>query len=711
MKFRSKSARWLGALALSAVAAAPLSAQVETVQRIAGMIAIAADEYGKAVDAQGRLISNEEYQEALGFLTEAKTSASRLPAERRGAGAVLDSIIAAVNAKRPVAEVKALASRFATALGAGAALDLPKLPLDPDSGGRIYQSTCASCHGARGLGDGPAAKGMNPVPAAVGSMTFMQNVAPSLMFQKVSVGVKGTSMAGFADKLSVADRWNVIAYLTQLRYRNVDAAHGEGLYGQNCASCHGMKGGGDGVLARELSKLPPAIGTFAWQVQRSDSEMAVALRQGVPGSPMPPMRGLSPAEEQEIVSYLRGIAMRQDHAAIEGDSNDASAGAAHSLNLLEQSLSAARAGNLDDAVDRATDSYIAFEPVETRSRPKNPGLVSTMEQTYTRFKAAVRGGNIRQAEQEQARIEGNMPSVLALTKPAGSGLEAFWQSFLIILREGFEAILVIGAVVTFLLKTGHRERLRSIWLGVGAALVASALTAIVLSTVLKKIPASREIIEGLTMLVAVGVLFSVSYWLISRVEAAKWQAFIKEKVTDALNHGGGRALTIVAFLAVYREGAETALFYQALANEGPNIVGPLMLGIVAGFAALAVIFTLFYKFGVKIPLRPFFGVTSVLLYYMAFVFIGKGVRELQEGNAVSATFIHFPTVDWLGLYPTWETLLAQLALFVLFAFAVLKTFWPKRSVTLPTVPVAVPAPQVEQLLARIETLEKKVADL
>ena len=708
MKFGSKMARCPGLFILLALAAAPLAAQVETVQRIAGMVAIAADEYGKGIDAQGRLISIEEYQEAVGFLSEARTSAGRLPAERRGSSAILDTLISAVNAKRPVTEVKALAARFAAALGSGAALDLPKLPLDPDSGARIYAASCASCHGPRAMGDGPAAKGMNPAPPPIGSATFMNTVAPSLMFQKVSVGVKGTAMPAFAETLSPVDRWNVIAYLTELRHRGVDASHGEGLYGQNCASCHGMSGGGDGTLARELSKLPPAIGTFAWQVQRSDSEMAVVIRQGVPGSPMPPMRTLSESEEREIVAYLRSIAIRKSHNGQTADSNDASAGAARSLNFLEQSLSAARAGNVNDAGDRATDAYIAFEPVETRSRPKNPGLVLTMEQTFQRFKAAVRAGNIRAAEQEQARIEGTMPSVLALTKPAGSGMEAFWQSFLIILREGFEAILVIGAVVAFLIKTGHRERLRSIWVGVGAALVASALTAIILKTILSKIPASREIIEGLTMLIAVGVLFSVSYWLISRVEAAKWQQFIKAKVTDALNHGGGRALAIVAFLAVYREGAETALFYQALANEGSNILLPLLLGIVVGFAALAVIFTLFYRFGVRIPLRPFFGVTSVLLYYMAFVFMGKGIRELQEGNAISASFIRFPTVDWLGMYPTWETLLAQLALLVLFAFAVLKTFWPKRSVTLPTVPVEVTAPQLEQLLARIESLEKRL---
>ena len=244
----------------------------------------------------------------------------------------------------------------------------------------------------------------------------------------------------------------------------------------------------------------------------------------------------------------------------------------------------------------------------------------------------------------------------------------------------------------------------------GVALAASAVTAILLKTILGSIPASREIIEGVTLLIAVAVLFSVSYWLISRVEAAKWQQFIKGKVSVALEHGGGRTLAVVAFLAVYREGAETALFYQALINDGSNVLLPVSLGIVVGFAVLAVVFTLFYRFGVRIPLRPFFGVTSVLLYYMAFVFMGKGIRELQEGNALPATFIHFPTVDWLGLYPTWQTLSAQLALLILFTFAVLKTFWPKRSVSLPTVQPATPAAsaQIDQLLARIEALEQRV---
>jgi high-affinity iron transporter len=384
---------------------------------------------------------------------------------------------------------------------------------------------------------------------------------------------------------------------------------------------------------------------------------------------------------------------------------------------LEQSLTAARNGRLSEAGDRAFDAYIAFEPIETPARARNPGVVSTMERLFADFKGAIRGNDIHGAERARDAIEINMGRVLELTRPTGSASEAFLQSLLIILREGFEAILVVGAVVAFLLKTGHRERLRSIWMGIVLALVASGLTAVVLRTVLSAIPASQEIIEGLTLLVAVAVLFSVSYWLISRVEAAKWQAFIREKVNNALEHGGGRALAFVAFLAVYREGAETALFYQALFNEGAHVVLPISLGIVTGFAGLAVIFTLFYRFGVRIPLRPFFSVTSVLLYYMAFVFTGKGIKELQEGNAVPISTIHgFPTVEALGLYPTWQTLLAQMVLLALFVFAVAKTFWPKRSVALPTVTAETPVTvslvlQLEQIRAENEALAARVAAL
>lgn len=706
MSIRTSLCRAVAGLAVVGLPRMVAAQEQNPVQRVASIVSVAVEEYGKGVDKQGRLISADEYQEAVDFLKDARNSASRLPRERAvPAGAVLDSIIAAVDAKRPPAVLEALSKRFSAVLGSEAALELPSKPLDVAEGGRLYKENCATCHGERGLGDGPSAATLNPKPPAIGDAKAMYGVTPAMIYRKTAVGVTGTAMPAFASKLSTEQRWNIVMYLGSLHRGAQQVVEGEGLYFQSCTSCHGVTGAANASVSRALSTLPPELSSFSWQVERSDSQMVAAIRDGKPTSPMPSSQ-LTPAQTQSLVAYLRTMPMRpKSFADAPADSGSANAAARNSLALLEQALTAARSGQRSDAVERALDAYLAFEPIETPARARNPGVVSSMERLYTEFKVAAQQNDLRGAQRARDAIEASMPKVVDLTKPAGSGWEAFFQSFLIILREGFEAILVLGAVVAFLLKTGHRERLKSIWMGVGAALVASGLTAVLLRTVLKAIPASAEMIEGITLLVAVGVLFSVSYWLISRVEAAKWQQFIREKVTTALNHGGGRALAFVAFLAVYREGAETALFYQALFSEGPHVVLPISLGIVVGFGALAIIFTLFYRFGVKIPLRPFFSVTSVLLYYMAFVFMGTGVRELQEGNFIPITPIPgLPTVTWLGFHPTWQTVLAQFVLLALFVFAVAKTFWPKRSVTLPTMVAEPAAPAVApQQLQRLES--------
>ena len=706
--------------ALSAVAV-PAAAQEHPARRVASIVSVAVEEYGKAIDSQGRMISAQEYAEANDFLADARTAAERLSgANADAARALLDSIAAAVRAKKTPAALDSLEQRFAALLGNEAKLELPNKPLDLAEGRAIFQQSCASCHGISGLGDGPAGRAMNPAPPAIGSPAHMRGVSPALAYRVISVGIAGTPMVGFGNSLTSAQRWNVVAYINSLRASSAQQLEGEGLFTQRCASCHGVVGASDGALARSLTKLPPEIGTVAYQVERSDEQLAAVVREGIPATAMPASRDLSDAQVASMVAYIRTLPMkdRNSDALANADSANPAEVAKRVLAKLEESLNAVKVGRTSDASDKAFDAYLIFEPIEGPAKAKSPGLVVSVERQFTEFKAAVRRNDVRAAEQLRVGIEANLPKIVSLAEPSGSERDAFWHSFLIILREGFEAILVIGAIVTFLIKTGNRNRLRAIWTGVGFALAASAATAIVLNTILSAVPASREIIEGVTLLLAVGVLFSVSYWLISKVEAAKWQQFIKEKVNAALEHGGGRALTFVAFLAVYREGAETALFYQALFNEGPNVALPLSLGIVAGFIALAVIFTLFYRFGVKIPLRPFFSVTSVLLYYMAFVFMGKGVMELQEGNAIPLTPIAgFPSVEWLGLFPSWQGVLAQLALLLLFAFAVLKTFWPKRSVALPTVMPAAPQPvasvssEVAEIRAENEELRRRLAAL
>jgi high-affinity iron transporter len=585
--------RWVAVSILSFVATATLTAQENQAKRLSSIVGVAVEEYAKAVDERGKLISKDEFDETYGFLSDAKPVAARLSGyDAAKTRAILDSMIAAVAARRPPTAVRVLHANFVASLGAAGAMDLPKGPLDSAEGHALYARSCASCHGMTGAGDGPAARTLNPPPPASGVRSLTPNLTPTLAYNVISVGVRGTAMAGFAASLTPQQRWNIISYIYSLR--------GEPLI------------------------LP---------VARRDATR-------VPGDTASPVI----------------------------------------LALLDSALDFARKGQTAEAGDRAFDAYIAFEPLETPARAKKPGLIATMERHFADFKGAVKRHDIAGAKSSRDAIADGLPSVVDLTQQPSTNWEAFFQSLLIILREGFEAILVVGAVVAFLIKTGHRERLRSIWLGIALGLVASLATAVVLKTLLAAMPTSREIVEATTMLLAVVVLFSVSYWLISKVEAAKWQKFIREKVTAALEHGGGKALAIVAFLAVYREGAETALFYQALFNEGPNVMLPLALGIIAGFAVLAVVFTLFYRYGVRIPMRPFFAVTSILLYYLAFVFMGKGIRELQEGNIMRITVIPGgPHVDAMGIYPSVETLTAQGILVVLLVFAMIKTFWPRHT--------------------------------
>ncbi|HUR00735.1 MAG TPA: cytochrome c/FTR1 family iron permease [Gemmatimonadaceae bacterium] len=583
--------RWIGVSILSLLAST-LPAQENPAKRLASIVGVAVEEYAKAVDQNGKLISQDEYDETSGFLSDAKQVATRLNSyDARLTRALIDTLISSVAARKSPGVVRDIHKRFLTSLGAAGAMDLPKGSLDTAAGHALFTSACASCHGALGAGDGPVAHSLSTAPPAIGVAKQTPELTPTLAYNVISVGVRGTPMPAFASSLSPQQRWNVINYIYTLR--------GERL------------------------ALPVA---------------------------------------------------RADATAIPGDTASPVI-----LALLDSALDFARNGKLAEAGDRAFDAYIAFEPLETPARAKKPGLVATMERHFADFKGAVKRSDIAGAKNSRDAIADGLPSVIDLTQQPSTSWEAFFQSFLIILREGFEAILVVGAVVAFLIKTGHRERLRSIWFGLALGLLASLATAVVLKTLLAAMPASREIVEAITMLVAVVVLFSVSYWLISKVEAAKWQKFIREKVSTALEHGGGKALILVAFLAVYREGAETALFYQALFNEGPNVGVPLTLGILAGFAALAVIFTLFYRYGVRIPMRPFFTVTSILLYYMAFVFMGKGIRELQEGNIMRITVVPGgPHVEAMGIFPSVETLTGQAILIVLLIFAMIKTFWPRE---------------------------------
>lgn len=312
----------------------------------------------------------------------------------------------------------------------------------------------------------------------------------------------------------------------------------------------------------------------------------------------------------------------------------------------------------------------------------DPGAKSELESLFSSvIGLASRARSEAEVSQAWETLRTRIESVAV--NMAGNETDGFWstllQSFLILLREGFEAILVITALTAYLKRQGEDEKLPVIYHGVAWALAGSVLTAILLSVVFEVSGTVQEALEGVTMLIAAGVLFYVSYWLISKREAARWQAYIRTKMNKALSRGSALALGFAAFLAVYREGAETVLFYQAMAGQAGGHYGAIAIGFVLALLGLGSIYWLMRAASFRLPIGLFFTLTAGLLYYLAISFAGSGVLELQAANWVSITPLEWvPRIPWLGLYPSMETVLAQLFLLVPVPIALGVWAWQRR---------------------------------
>jgi len=248
---------------------------------------------------------------------------------------------------------------------------------------------------------------------------------------------------------------------------------------------------------------------------------------------------------------------------------------------------------------------------------------------------------------------------------SGDGLSAgatFLSSFLILLREGLEAILVLAAIIAYLVRAGRRDALPYVHAGWGAALALGAVTWAIATYAVSLSGANREITEGVTALLAAAMLIYVGFWLHSRAYAHAWSRFIREQVDGALGRRTMWAMAAVSFLAVYRELFEIVLFYQALwAQAGAAGQGALLGGIGVAAIVLAAIGWAIFKYSIRLPIGPFFAAMSVLLALLAVVFAGNGVAALQEAGVVDASPVAFVSAPALGIHPTWQTILAQLA--------------------------------------------------
>ena len=269
-------------------------------------------------------------------------------------------------------------------------------------------------------------------------------------------------------------------------------------------------------------------------------------------------------------------------------------------------------------------------------------------------------------------------STSASQQTAAGAAATFVGSFGIILREGLEAILIVGAIVAYLIKTGNRRAVIPVYVGAAFAVVCSFAMAGLLAwlkSINPETTMSQEIIEGFAALIAVVVLFYVSNWMVSKSESAAWNSYIEGKVAGHAERGSMFALGFTAWLAVFREGAEVILFYQPMLNEGHS--GMVWLGFGVGCVALVLVFLLFRVLSVKLPLKPFFLVTSILMAFMTICFLGSGIKELMEGGVFDDFAFMLASPAWLswipyndvldvfGIYPLVGTIVPQLILLVI----------------------------------------------
>jgi high-affinity iron transporter len=254
---------------------------------------------------------------------------------------------------------------------------------------------------------------------------------------------------------------------------------------------------------------------------------------------------------------------------------------------------------------------------------------------------------------------------------------SFWDAALILLREGLEGLLIVVTLIAFLKKMGQPAKQKWIWAGVGAGVLASALLAVIINIVFSKYVAasSREYIEGIIGVVAVVMMLTVGVWLHNKSNIGTWNKYINQQMQQAIAKGSLMSFAFISFLSVFREGAETIIFYTGITpyiSLAELIVGiglALVVLILAGFALI--------HYGVKIPVRLFFQSATILIYLLAFKILGISIHALQISDVLSTTTVErLPFISWIGMYPTYETTIPQLLLLFIIFFT---TYWVKKS--------------------------------
>ncbi|MXW22953.1 MAG: c-type cytochrome [Candidatus Dadabacteria bacterium] len=601
--------------------------------RILSLVDYIGGDYLNAVE-DGKIINEFEYQEMLDFSSAAVELWEKAVEKREETAdfsekfARLHSIIVS---RGPTSEVESLAGELKGRIIS--AYDIKPYPAkipDYESGKALYAENCSSCHGLSGRPDDAFSKTLNPPPTDFTDPDINLGLSPFKVYNTTTFGIEGTAMTSFERVLDEKQKWDVAFYVLSLGYPDIPS-------------------GGSG--SRFSSKdIPDDMRKLENLALASNAE--ILLDAGTGGS------------DGDVLFYLRTAYLR------DGIAGGASEAIAHTIRKLERAIELYEAGRKDEALEEALDGYLGgFQRIEPALVSKKRALVFEVEKKMGFFRSWVMSDrDSSELRDLKASIEEDLLESERILK-GGSSLGkylSFVNSFAIILREALEALLIIAAIIAALAHSGNRGMIRYVHYGWVVAIFAGFATWVAARTVIDISGARREIVEGVTSLLAAVVLFYVSYWLVSKADVKKWKEYVRSKTQGALTRRSGFTLAFVSFLAVYREAFETMLFYQALFYQTGSSMPHVVYGLVAGVAVVFVIAFLMYRFTLRIPLKYFFSFASIFLYLLCFILLGKGILEFQESGIISSTSADFiPYVDTLGIYPTYETAIPQAVLIVL----------------------------------------------
>ena len=337
-------------------------------------------------------------------------------------------------------------------------------------------------------------------------------------------------------------------------------------------------------------------------------------------------------------------------------------------------------GDTQAAYASARTAYLdSYEYVEIPLRAIAPDFTFEVEYQFATLRNQINDG---------APIEDISTTIISLERSldeserlvSGTGtiapMIAFISSFSIIFREGLEAVLILGAIITYLEASRNHKFKKYVHYGIGLAIGATAVTWVIASYIIEISGANRELIEAIAALSATAVLFYVSFWILNKIEHKRWMEFVKAKVFQASAAGGTSVFIMLSFFTVYREGFETVLFYQAMFSFAKYMEFYVGLGFILGIVSLLGIYFGFRKLGKRLPLRALFGLTMGIGAYLSIAFLGNAIREFQVLDFIPYTSMlgTIPRLDinvatMTGIYPTLETTVGQIILLAVYLVA------------------------------------------